>query len=315
MTMPKQQWYAVCAEGTVRSKPVALRRFGRPLVLWRAGDGTVVCAVDACAHRGAALSRGRIVDGCLTCPYHGLRFDADGQCVHVPAHPQAPIDASLRLRRFAVRVQRGLVWVWNGSMTDTLPPLPWDDAFEEELTQGGGPFVELSDTFDVSYLRVMENLTDFHHVAHVHRRTAPAPAEVLEFEATRQEHHIRVRGVLGSSTSARRFEASTHIVAPFLANLNFVGLARFAAIATPVDDTHVWLFARYTQTALRIPGLTTLLTRLFGAFDYRLLQRWEDLPTWRSQRLDDPADVSRYQWLAADEGIKLYFEAHRDLTQ
>ncbi len=203
--------------------------------------------------------------------------------------------------------------MWNGPPDAAVPELPWDDAFEAELTESGGPFVDIGVTLPVNYLRVMENLTDFHHVAHVHRNTAPAPAEMTEVQASRDGVHVRMRGVLESSKPRRRLAASTHIVAPCLANLHFEGLARFAAIATPVDDDAVWLFARYTQTVLRIPGLTRLLTWLFGQFDYRMLQRLQDLPVWQSQRLSDPAAVHRYQLLPADEGVRLYFEVDQEL--
>lgn len=311
--MLERQWYAVCPEGQVGGKPLGLRRFARPLVVWRDSGGAVRCALDVCPHRGAALSRGRVVDGCLTCPYHGLRFGSDGRCVHVPAHPRDPIDPALRLRCLPTRVARGLVWVFNGAEADA-GPLPWDDAFERELVGAGGTFVEMSDTLPVSYLRVMENLTDFHHLAHVHRRTAPSPAEVTAFRAERDGVHIRVEAELGAPDERRHLKVRAHVVAPCLAQLEFEGIARFAVVATPIDEDEVWLFSRYTQTAARIPGFERLLTRAFGLFDYRLLQRLEDLPVWQSQRLADPADIGRYTLLPSDEGVRLYFEVHDALT-
>ena len=310
--MLAQQWYAVCPVKAVGKKPLALVRFGKKLVLWRDAQGEIRCALDACAHRGAALSRGRVMDGCITCPYHGLRFDETGRCMHIPAHPHLVATEALQLRVYRAEAQRGLVWVWNGRAEEATS-LPWDDAFQEQLDLEETAYVDLSDSLPVSYLRVMENLTDYHHVAHVHRRTAPVPAEVLSFEATREGMHIRTSALLGDA-KGRRFEASTHIVAPFLAQLHFAGLARFAVVATPIDDANVWLFARYTQTAVRIPGLNGLLTRLLGLFDYRLLQRWEDLPVWQSQMLDAPGDVSRYHLLPADEGVRHYFELHQELA-
>jgi nitrite reductase/ring-hydroxylating ferredoxin subunit len=310
--MLRDQWYAVLDERAVKAKPVSVKRFGRDLVLWRGSDGTVSVAVDACPHRGAALSRGRVVDGCLTCPYHGLRFDPDGACVHVPAAPTAPVPSGLDLRLLPSVQARGLIWVFHGS--GAPGEIPWTDAIQDELTGEGGAFLDLSDTFDVSYLRVMENLTDFHHVAHVHRHTAPVPAEVTAFSAHREGLRVVVQGTLGRPGDRGHMHATTHIVAPTLAVLSFEGLARFAVVATPIDDDHVWLFARYTQTAVRIPGLNRLLTWMLGTFDYALLQRLQDVPVWRSQRLDDPAGVDRYRLLECDEGVRLYFEIHRELS-
>lgn len=311
--MLTDHWYAVTTSSELGAKPVGLRRLARDLVLWRTPDGQACCAVDACPHRGAALSRGRLHKGCLECPYHGLRFEGQGACVAVPAHPDAAIPPALHLSTLPVREAHGLVWVFNGQ--DPKVDIPWDTAFETALKAEGGVFVDLSDHFDVSYLRVMENLTDYHHVAHVHRRTAPVPAQVTAFSARRDGLNVYVQGTLGKPGERGHMKASTHIVAPCLAQLDFGGLARFAVCATPIDADNVWLFARYSQTAVRFPGLEGLLTRLLGAFDYRLLQRREDAPVWRSQRLPDPADIGRYTLLPADEGIRLYFEIHQELSQ
>lgn len=301
--MLKNQWYAVIQSKRVKQKPVGLRRFGADLVLWRGTDGAVRCAYDACPHRGAALSRGRMVGGALECPYHGLRFGDDGACARIPAHPDLD-RARLGARLYPTVEARGLVWVFNGRDPGEVP-IPWTDAVDDSL---GSSTLDITDTFDVSYLRVMENLTDYHHVPFVHRTTIPSTPEVTRFEAWREGSHIHTEGALGT------LEASTDIHGPCFGVLAFAGVARFAVCATPIDAENTWLFARYTQHAVRLPGLTMLATWALGQFDYRLLQRLQDAPIWRSQRLSDPADIGRYRLLPADEGVRLYFEMHRELS-
>ena len=44
------------------------------LVLVRQGD-TILALHDQCAHAGGPLSGGRIVDGCIECPWHQSRFE------------------------------------------------------------------------------------------------------------------------------------------------------------------------------------------------------------------------------------------------
>ena len=304
--MLRDQWYPVLPSREVRGRPVGVRRFGRPLVLWRDEDGEVRCAIDACPHRGAALSRGRVVEGTLHCPYHGLGFNPEGTCVHVPwGESDGP---SPRLATLPVADERGLLWVWNGEGAPHKD-VPWTDALQTELGPEDGGTVDLTDVFDVSYLRVMENLTDFHHVPIVHRGTVAVGSTLHDFSATRDGEHIRAQGRLG-----RRFTASTHIVGPFFAVLTFQGVARFAVAVCPVDRDHCWLFARYRQDVVRLWGLRALITRLLGWFDYRLLQRWQDAPVWRSQRLADPADIGRYSLFGADAGVRLYFAMHAELA-
>ena len=50
----------------------------------RDAGGEAVALADRCPHRFAPLSRGRVVDDTLECPYHGLRFGAHGHCVFNP---------------------------------------------------------------------------------------------------------------------------------------------------------------------------------------------------------------------------------------
>ncbi len=58
---------------------------GRRVVLFRDESGTVQCLDDACPHRGAPLSMGRVQNkkghSCVVCPYHGWAFDGEGKWV------------------------------------------------------------------------------------------------------------------------------------------------------------------------------------------------------------------------------------------
>lgn len=72
-------WYVLDARDAF-SGPGPWRRVvaGHSLVLWRDGDGALAAAPDACPHLGASLSTGRVAEGRLVCPWHGLRLDRRG---------------------------------------------------------------------------------------------------------------------------------------------------------------------------------------------------------------------------------------------
>jgi nitrite reductase/ring-hydroxylating ferredoxin subunit len=57
-------------EGT----PVKAKLGINTLVLVRAGE-TIHALHDQCAHAGGPLSGGKVVDGCIECPWHGSRFE------------------------------------------------------------------------------------------------------------------------------------------------------------------------------------------------------------------------------------------------
>ncbi len=75
-------------------------------------DTTRVLA-DRCSHRGGPLSEGRLVDGCVECPWHGSRFDpATGGVRRGPATSAQPTyevrtdDSGIEIRRTERRALR-----------------------------------------------------------------------------------------------------------------------------------------------------------------------------------------------------------------
>ncbi len=57
-----------------RAKVVCLRGQERVAVFRHAGRVSAV--TNVCAHQGGPLGEGKIVDGCVTCPWHGYQYDA-----------------------------------------------------------------------------------------------------------------------------------------------------------------------------------------------------------------------------------------------
>jgi nitrite reductase/ring-hydroxylating ferredoxin subunit len=67
-------------------------------------DGNQVGAVtNLCAHQNGPLGEGRIIDGCITCPWHGYQYRLADGC--------APPPFTERLVTHRVRIERGLVEV------------------------------------------------------------------------------------------------------------------------------------------------------------------------------------------------------------
>ena len=107
------QWHVVCPSLDVGSEqPKAARLLGNDLVLWRDDTGQVHAWQDYCGHRGARLSLGHIKKGEIECPYHGWRYNPEGQCTRVPAHPEQSGPASQRLvYRHLAQERYGYIWV------------------------------------------------------------------------------------------------------------------------------------------------------------------------------------------------------------
>lgn len=73
---PSGNWFAFAASDAVRAaRPLSVRVADVELVAWRGGDGGLRVGPAACPHLGADLCTGKIDDGALTCPWHGLKLD------------------------------------------------------------------------------------------------------------------------------------------------------------------------------------------------------------------------------------------------
>ena len=81
-------WYPVAFSRDVLAAPYAARLLDERVVVYRLADGTVSAARDICYHRGVPLSMGHVEGDEIICKYHGLRYDREGRCVCIPAHPK-----------------------------------------------------------------------------------------------------------------------------------------------------------------------------------------------------------------------------------
>jgi sulfoxide reductase heme-binding subunit YedZ len=99
------------ADGWVAAGRVEEIREGRAKVVSLAGervavfrhDGRISALSNVCQHQNGPLGEGRIVDGCVTCPWHGYQYR--------PEDGRAPAPFTERVPTFRVRVERGTILV------------------------------------------------------------------------------------------------------------------------------------------------------------------------------------------------------------
>jgi vanillate O-demethylase monooxygenase subunit len=90
-------WYPVAHSHEVTDKPLATRLLDERVVVYRVANGSLSAARDICYHRGAPLSLGHVEGDEIVCKYHGLRYNREGRCTCIPAHPGGAISPRLRL--------------------------------------------------------------------------------------------------------------------------------------------------------------------------------------------------------------------------
>jgi len=136
---------------------------GRNLVLFRTTGGQPIALDDRCAHRSYPLSASKLDGDTIVCGYHGLRYNAAGDCIEVPSQAKCP--KGIGVARYPL-VERGpLVWIWMGAanLADParIPHQPWLEASDWERSQG---YFALP----ANYVSLHENLMDLTHLSFLH---------------------------------------------------------------------------------------------------------------------------------------------------
>lgn len=123
----REAWYIACTSAQLKRGQVkAVTLFGRGIAVFRQADGCAAAVLDQCVHRGVRLSAGRVQDGCLSCPFHGWRYDGQGRVVHIPSVDGLRSSGGarpFRQRSFPVCEQDGAVWVYLGDDAAAPPPV------------------------------------------------------------------------------------------------------------------------------------------------------------------------------------------------
>lgn len=151
-------WYTVGPAGRIRRGDIVQVSIGRrDLVVYRGLDGLLHALDRHCAHLGADLTKGAVVEKGLQCGFHNWCWGADGACV-----AGAGVAASARMASYAVRERWGLVWVWAGGTPAYDLPMPEPENRVHTLRL---PEQQLACASQV----VLGNGLDLTHVVPIHR--------------------------------------------------------------------------------------------------------------------------------------------------
>jgi vanillate O-demethylase monooxygenase subunit len=160
-------WYVGAIDHElIDGKLLSRTLLGEHVLLYRGESGTVVALNDRCPHRGALLSCGRLEGDAVRCMYHGIKYDGSGKCVQIPGQDMIP--PRLRVRSYPVVERRPFIWVWMGDPALADPSKIVDLPYLRDPQWKGIPAYL---HYDANYLLIVDNLSDFAHLAFVHTGT------------------------------------------------------------------------------------------------------------------------------------------------
>ena len=158
-------WHMVAWSEEIGESLFRRRLLDEPVLLYRKLDGTVAALVDRCPHRFAPLSIGTRDGDTVTCPYHGLAFDASGSCTRNPFSDVLPKAA--QVRTFPTFERDGIVWLWAGEF-DLADPKAVPD-FSMLFVEGHGPPITGLMPMEANFEYGTDNLMDLSHIEFVHK--------------------------------------------------------------------------------------------------------------------------------------------------
>ena len=161
----RNAWYMAAWSHEVGDQLLRRRLLGEPVLLYRKEAGDVAAMVDRCPHRFAPLSMGSRDGDVIVCPYHGLGFNSEGQCVRNPFSETLPKGA--KVEAFKTCERDGIVWFWAGAPADA------DEAkipnFSMLFVEGhGAPIMGLM-PMNANFEYGTDNLMDLSHIEFVHK--------------------------------------------------------------------------------------------------------------------------------------------------
>ena len=163
----KNCWYVAAWDHEIEAGRMLARTIlEEAVLLYRGESGRVVALRDRCCHRGVPLHLGRLEGDCVRCMYHGLKFDPSGKCVQIPGQDNIP--EKLGVQSYPILEKDGLVWIWMGEREKADPEQVVDFPYLRDPQWKGVPDYM---HYKANWLFIVDNLSDFAHLAFVHTKT------------------------------------------------------------------------------------------------------------------------------------------------
>ena len=172
------QWYVIGQKNEMKiNEPLLVTIWNNNYVVWKNRKGEYAALDDVCPHKGASLSRGKIKNGNVMCPYHGYEYDNKGTLRKVPGlcyRPSSVYDVS----QYNIVEKYG--WLYmniqpkdkldykNVSKIDTGQHVLKENIFIEEDAMNDTSIVYQNMNYNC-YSRILsENSLDVMHIGFVH---------------------------------------------------------------------------------------------------------------------------------------------------
>jgi phenylpropionate dioxygenase-like ring-hydroxylating dioxygenase large terminal subunit len=273
-------WYQVGYPSDVepgQARP--LHYFGRDLVIWRDEDGGIHVNDAYCPHLGAHLGHGGSVHGCeIQCPFHGWRFDPEGNNTDIPYSERT--NKLAHLRAYPTIERNGILMAWYHP--DGAEPL-WEIPEVPELNdpENFTEMVHRDFIVKAAWQELAENGVDSAHFRYVHNTDITPTLDSYETDGPVAKMRSTQKFPTPRGVVDGRIDADTY--GPGFGVVRFSGIVDTVNLGcnTPIDAETCHL--RFNFSVRRLGDAATTSTVGDAFVDEVCKQVQEDIPIWENK--------------------------------
>ena len=148
-----KHWQVILKSNELQNEPLRVTLNSKDIVLFRSND-KIAGYFDECPHRRMKLSKGKITNGRLVCPYHSWSYGTDGSCIK-PSGGEGNFSDNL----FECKEYLGLIWIKLSNSNVDFPVLEME---------GYNLISTTSSLISAPLELVLDNFTEVEHTSSVH---------------------------------------------------------------------------------------------------------------------------------------------------
>lgn len=114
----KHGWLQVCAPHDIEESRAKIFTVQGERVAIFKNEGKLSAVHNVCKHQGGPLGEGKIIDGCITCPWHGYQY--------LPHNGQSPPPFTEKVKTYELKIEGDMVYINPNAFNEgtEITPIP-----------------------------------------------------------------------------------------------------------------------------------------------------------------------------------------------
>lgn len=114
--LEEEGWFAVCNHFEIDEDKAKIFTINNERVAIFKYNGKLSAVHNICKHQGGPLGEGKIIDGCITCPWHGYQY--------LPENGQSPAPFTEKVATYELKIKDSIVYINPKALEEGTPVKP-----------------------------------------------------------------------------------------------------------------------------------------------------------------------------------------------